>query len=132
MADDSLKVTRQMFDGKLNARVSLRKHTSYMITLRSGCFPVEECNLSGEIDEIEAPITSQPDYRKFVEYIEDLKSTLTNLLQTGRDTKERIAKVQRFFESYSEALSTESQSIIDKSSEPSRIATCTPLGQDSI
>lgn len=70
LADNKLKVTRRMFDGKLNARVLLRENPSYIITLRSGCFPTEESNLSAEIEKIEAPITSEPNYRKFIEYIE--------------------------------------------------------------
>jgi len=70
IADNKFKVIRQMFDGKLDARVLLRENPSYIITLRSGCFPAEEISLSAEIEKIEAPITAEPDYRKFIEYIE--------------------------------------------------------------
>jgi electron transfer flavoprotein alpha subunit len=70
IADNKLKVTRQMFDGKLNARVLLKQNPSYMVTVRSGSFPAEQVNLSAEIEKIDAPISAEPDYRKFVEYIE--------------------------------------------------------------
>ncbi len=94
ITDNNLKVTRQMFDGKLNARVLLRKHPSYMITLRSGCFPTDQGNLNAEIEKIEAPITSQPDYRKFIEYIEaavgEVDITKADIvISIGRGVKEQ-------------------------------------------
>ena len=94
ITDNKLKVIRQMFDGKLNARVLLRENPSYMITLRSGCFPAEEANLSAEIEKIEAPVTSEPDYRKFIEYIEaavgEIDITKADILiGVGRGIKEQ-------------------------------------------
>lgn len=92
--DNKLKVIRRMFDGKLNARVILRKHPSYILTLRSGCFPAEEGNLSAEIEKIEPPITAEPDYRKFIEYIEaaigEVDITKSDILiGVGRGIKEQ-------------------------------------------
>jgi electron transfer flavoprotein alpha subunit len=68
--ENKLKATRQIYDGKLNAHVMLREHPSYIITLRSGCFPAEESNLDTKIEKLEPSVTAQPDYRRFVEYIE--------------------------------------------------------------
>ncbi|HEC78833.1 MAG TPA: electron transfer flavoprotein subunit alpha/FixB family protein [candidate division WOR-3 bacterium] len=65
-----LWVTRQMYDGKLNARVRLQESGSYILTIRSGCFPAEDSGLSAEIERFEPPITAQPEYRKFIEYVE--------------------------------------------------------------
>ena len=70
IAGSVLKVTRQMFDGKLDAHVTLREHPSYIVTLRSGSFPAEDGNLTAEIEKIETPVTAEPEYRKFIEYIE--------------------------------------------------------------
>jgi len=70
ITDGILKVTRQMFDGKLNAHVTLREHPSYMVTLRSGSIPAENGNLSAEIEKMETSVTVEPEYRKFIEYIE--------------------------------------------------------------
>ncbi len=70
IADHRVKITRQLFDGKLNAHVLLRENPSYILTLRSGSIPAQEGNLSAEIEKIEAPISAEPDYRKFIEYIE--------------------------------------------------------------
>jgi len=70
ITDNKVRVTRQMFDGKLNAHVLLREYPSYIVTLRSGSVPAEDGNLSAEIEKTEAPISAEPDYRKFIEYIE--------------------------------------------------------------
>jgi electron transfer flavoprotein alpha subunit len=67
--ENKLRVVRQMYDGKLNAHVVLREHSSYMITLRNGCFPDEESNLNAEVEKIEVP-RAEVDYRRFIEYIE--------------------------------------------------------------
>ncbi len=59
-----------MYDGKLNARLILRENKSYLLTYRSGSIPAETANLEAEIVKLDTPITAQPDYRKFIEYIE--------------------------------------------------------------
>jgi electron transfer flavoprotein alpha subunit len=94
IADNKLKVIRQMFDGKLNARVLLKENSSYMITIRSGSFPAEQGNLNAEIEKIETPITAEPDYRKFIEYIEaaigEVDITKADILVgVGRGVKEQ-------------------------------------------
>ena len=68
----------------------------------------------------------------FVQHIRYLKDILVNLLQNGQETKDKIDEVRDFFDKYSRALSAESQSIIERSSEPSRIAICAPLGREII
>ncbi|MEO0205931.1 MAG: electron transfer flavoprotein subunit alpha/FixB family protein [candidate division WOR-3 bacterium] len=68
--DGKLRVIRSMYDGKLNAKILLKESQSYLITYRSGSIPVEMANLNAEIAKFETPISAQPEYRKFVEYIE--------------------------------------------------------------
>ncbi len=70
MSEGKLHLTRQMYDGKLNAHVTLREHPSYMATLRSGSVPAEEGTLSAEIQSYDPPLSAEPEYRKFLEYIE--------------------------------------------------------------
>ena len=70
IVDRKIRVTRQLYDGKMDAHVRLVESPSYMLTLRSGSCPAEEGGLAAEIQKIESPITSQPDYKRFVEYIE--------------------------------------------------------------
>jgi electron transfer flavoprotein alpha subunit len=66
----SVSVTRTMYDGKLNAKVRLRQHGSYLVTLRSGCFPAEEGKRNAEISSFTPSLKTEPEYRRFVEYIE--------------------------------------------------------------
>jgi electron transfer flavoprotein alpha subunit len=94
ITDNKLKVIRQMFDGKLNARVLFKENSSYMITLRSGSFPAEQGNVGTEIERIDAPISTEPDYRRFVEYIEaaigEIDITKADILVgVGRGIKEQ-------------------------------------------
>ncbi|MCW7075786.1 MAG: electron transfer flavoprotein subunit alpha/FixB family protein [Candidatus Syntrophoarchaeum sp.] len=63
-----LFVTRQIYSGKVNAKVSL-KGDQYMVTIRSAAFPVEEGTLSGEIVKEAVAIEDVP-YRKFIGYEE--------------------------------------------------------------
>ncbi|MHC1604118.1 MAG: electron transfer flavoprotein subunit alpha/FixB family protein [Candidatus Syntropharchaeales archaeon] len=63
-----LFVTRQIYSGKVNAKVSL-KGDQYMVTIRSAAFPVEEGTLSGEIVKESVAIEDVP-YRKFIGYEE--------------------------------------------------------------
>jgi electron transfer flavoprotein alpha subunit len=93
--EQKLRVTRQMYDGKLNARVLLRENPGYMITLRSGCFPAGESSLEGNVENLDIAVSSQPDYRKFIEYIEaaigDVDITKSDILVSiGRGVKEQV------------------------------------------
>jgi electron transfer flavoprotein alpha subunit len=66
----AIHTTRQMYDGKLNAHVTLRQNESYMVTVRSGSVPAEDGSLSAEVENYETPLSAEPAYRKFLEYIE--------------------------------------------------------------
>ncbi len=101
--DDLLKVTRQMYDGKLNARVRLRKHQSYLLTIRSGSFPDDDSDMDAEIVKLDLAIGGEPDYRKFIEYIEPIvgdvditKSDVVVGVGRGIKEKENLAVVEDF------------------------------------
>ncbi len=70
IVDGKLRVIRSMYDGKLNAKVLLKDNSAYLITYRSGSIPVEMGNLNAEVIKMETPINAQPEYRKFIEYVE--------------------------------------------------------------
>jgi electron transfer flavoprotein alpha subunit len=70
VVENRVRLVRQIYDGKLNARVTLREHPSCMATLRSGAVVAQDGTLSAEVEKIESPINTEPDYRKFIEYIE--------------------------------------------------------------
>jgi electron transfer flavoprotein alpha subunit len=94
ISDGKIRATRQLYDGKMDAHVQLTESPAYMLTLRSGLCPAQEGNLEAEIQRIESPITSQPDYKKFIEYIEatigDVDITKADvIIGVGRGIKEQ-------------------------------------------
>ena len=98
-----LRVVRHMFDGKLAAKVLLRENSSYMLTVRAGCFPATESNLKTEIEKLDSPVSETPDYRKFLEYIEavagDVDITKSDIVVgIGRGIKEQdnLAMIEEF------------------------------------
>jgi electron transfer flavoprotein alpha subunit len=93
ITDGGIRATRQLYDGKMDAHVRLSGSPSYMLTLRSGTCPAEDGGLSAEIEKIEAPIKCQPDYRRFIEYVEaavgDVDITKADVIVgVGRGIKE--------------------------------------------
>ena len=106
ITEKKVRVTRQLYDGKMDAHMYLSEGASYMLTLRSGACAAEEGNLASEIQQIETPVTSQPDYRKFIEYIEaavgDVDITKADVLVgVGRGIKEQanLAMIEEFAKS---------------------------------
>jgi electron transfer flavoprotein alpha subunit len=102
VVDNKITVTRQVYDGKLNAKIAVRDNPSYLFTVRAGCFLAEESDLKTEIANIDTSVT-EPDYRKFVEYIEtpagDVDITKSDVvIGIGRGIKEQenLAMVEEF------------------------------------
>ncbi len=105
IADGKVTATRQMYDGKLNAEVTLRQAPSYLLTIRTGCFPASDPGLEAEITTVDCPIAAEPDYRKFIEYVEpvvgDVDITKSDIIVgVGRGVKDKdnIAMVEKFAE----------------------------------
>ncbi|MCK4652839.1 MAG: electron transfer flavoprotein subunit alpha/FixB family protein [Candidatus Cloacimonetes bacterium] len=105
VVNNKIMVTRQVYDGKLNAKVAVRDNPSYLFTVRAGCFLAEESDLKTEIANIDTSVT-EPDYRKFVEYIEaptgDVDVTKSDVVVgIGRGIKEQenLAMVEEFADS---------------------------------
>ena len=61
---------RQMYGGKVNARISFPGARRYMATVRQGAFPAGEGKSKGEIIAIPSPITDEIKSKKFVRYVE--------------------------------------------------------------
>ncbi|MCK4695049.1 MAG: electron transfer flavoprotein subunit alpha/FixB family protein [Candidatus Cloacimonetes bacterium] len=102
VVENKVKVTRQMYDGKLNAKLIIRENPSYLFTLRAGNYPSEESSLNTEIVNIKSSVT-EPDYRKFVEYIEavagDVDITKSDIvIGIGRGIKEQenLSMIEEF------------------------------------
>jgi len=106
ISGNNLKVVRQMFDGKLDAKVILRENPSYIVTVRASSFPATESNLNAEIMNLDSPISETPEYRKFIEYIEavagDVDITKSDVVVgIGRGIKEQdnLAMIEEFADS---------------------------------
>lgn len=69
--DGTLKVVRQMYGGKVNARVALRRSESYIVTVRPATFKVLKPSppLNGEITKMSIQIDAEQ-RKQFVEYIQ--------------------------------------------------------------
>jgi electron transfer flavoprotein alpha subunit len=92
--DGIVHATRQMYDGKLNAHVTLRQHEGYLMTLRAGSVPAEDGSIHAEVHTFDAPLTAEPEYRKFLGYIEaavgEVDITKADIIvSVGRGIKEQ-------------------------------------------
>jgi electron transfer flavoprotein alpha subunit len=69
--DGQLFAVREMYGGKVSARVAFRQTDPYMATVRQAAFPFEEGEpLGGEIIAVDSPLTEEIKYRRFLEYVE--------------------------------------------------------------
>ncbi|MCL7389154.1 MAG: electron transfer flavoprotein subunit alpha/FixB family protein [Thaumarchaeota archaeon] len=67
--DGQLTAVRQMYGGKIYARLNVRKSESYIATIRQGVITASEGNLKGEIIELPPPDIVEPVKKKFIEYV---------------------------------------------------------------
>ncbi|MCS7140416.1 MAG: electron transfer flavoprotein subunit alpha/FixB family protein [Candidatus Nezhaarchaeota archaeon] len=69
--DGSLVVTRQMYGGKVNAIVRVRKSESYIVSIRPGSFRIQKPSppLSGKVEKISLPLEGVVSKKRFVEYV---------------------------------------------------------------
>lgn len=85
---------REMYGGKVSARVAFHQAGTYMATVRQAAFPFEEGEpLGGEIIAVDSPLTEEIKYRKFLEYMEaavgDVDITQADVVvAVGRGIKE--------------------------------------------
>jgi electron transfer flavoprotein alpha subunit len=103
LVDGKLTAIRQMYEGKLDARVKFRESPSYILTLRTGGFPAEDSVLQAEIVDLDLSEIAEPSHLKFLEYIEaavgDVDITKADILVgIGRGIREKdnLASVEEF------------------------------------
>ncbi len=97
---------REMYGGKVSAKVAFSQADTYMATARQAAFPFEEGNaLGGEIMAVDSPLTDEIEYRKFLEYVEaavgDVDITQAEVVvAVGRGIKEgeNMALVEKLAE----------------------------------
>ena len=67
---DTFKVTRQIYEGKIDAKVGFRDAATVVITVRASAFPVEPGAKGGSVAELQATVPDEPAMRRFIEYVE--------------------------------------------------------------
>ncbi len=91
--DGTLKATRQLYSGKVNAVVAFKKADTCLVTLREGAIEAPEPAAEGGVEKLDSPLKEDIAYRKFLEYIEaevgDVDITQSDILVAiGRGLKE--------------------------------------------
>ena len=92
--DGQLLAVREMYGGKVSARIAFRQADTYMATARQAAFPFEEGEpLGGEVIAVDSPLTEEIKLRKFIEYVEaavgDVDITQADVVvAVGRGIKE--------------------------------------------
>jgi len=68
---DSLKVTRQMFGGKVNVNVVVRKAETYVATVRQATFAPQKPTPpeNGQISVVSSPLTEEIQEKKFLQFV---------------------------------------------------------------
>jgi len=86
-------VTRQIYGGKIDARVSFRDGATALVSVRAAAFPAEDGTRSGSVTELDTAVPAEPALRRFVEYVEaavgDVDITKSDIIvAVGRGIKE--------------------------------------------
>jgi electron transfer flavoprotein alpha subunit len=118
---EKLIAVRQIYGGKVNAKTSLRKSESYILTLRPSTFEIQETEpLNGEVIELSSPLKEETADKKFIEYYEppsgEVDITAQDILvAVGRGIKdaENIPIVEKLAEALQAPLAC-SRPIVDK------------------
>jgi electron transfer flavoprotein alpha subunit len=93
--DGRLMAIREVYGGKLQARVSFGESEQYMATVRQAAFPLQELeSLGGQIVAVDSPLAEEARRKKFIEYVEaavgDVDITQSEIVvAVGRGIKEQ-------------------------------------------
>lgn len=92
-ANGTLKATRQLYSGKVNATVAFKPADTYLVTIREGVVEPPDAAADGAVEKVDSPLKDDLTYRSFVEYIEaevgDVDITQSDtLVAVGRGLKE--------------------------------------------
>ena len=66
----AVSVTRQIYEGKIDERVSFRDAATALVTVRAAAFPFEDGTRSGSVFELDTAVPEEPAIRRFLEYVE--------------------------------------------------------------
>ena len=118
---ESFSLTRQLYAGKINAKVSFQKPGPYLITIRPGAFSVSsEDVVAGQVTPVSSPLTDEELSKRFIQYVEaaagEVDITQADLLvSVGRGIKdpENLPLMKKLAEALGGALSC-SRPVVDK------------------
>jgi electron transfer flavoprotein alpha subunit len=121
LVDGTLQVQRQIYGGKINASLSVKPSSQYLITLRPGAFPADTVQDKDGLSEIiPAPVWEGLRGRRFLNYLdaqlEDLDIADAGILVSvgrGIGKPESISLVQDFADTIGATLSC-SRPVADK------------------
>jgi len=94
LEDGQLRIVRQMYGGKVDAKATLKKSDSYLITIRPASFESKEPESEdSEVINLESPLKEEPIGKRFIKYVEpeisDVDITASVILVSiGRGIKE--------------------------------------------
>ncbi|MDY6861878.1 MAG: electron transfer flavoprotein subunit alpha/FixB family protein [Thermodesulfobacteriota bacterium] len=94
LSGNRLFATRQIYDGKVNSRVSMDASATSLVTLRSGAVKVKEFPpLTAKLEKLSYPVPSDIRQKKFIEYIESAAEEVNItradiLISVGRGIKD--------------------------------------------
>ncbi len=105
--DGQLLAMREMYGGKVSAKIAFGQADTYVATARQAAFTFEESEpLGGEVIAVDSPLTGEIEYRRFLEYVEaavgDVDITQADVVvAAGRGIKdvENMALVEKLAES---------------------------------
>jgi electron transfer flavoprotein alpha subunit len=111
IVDGGVVAVRQMYDGKLNARVKLRESPSCILSIRQGSYAAEPGKLDAEVEHASLSGTLEAKHIKFIEYIEEVagdvditKAEVVVGVGRGIREKENLALVESFADSIGAVL----------------------------
>jgi len=94
LEDGQVRIVRQMYGGKVDAKATLKKSDSYLITIRPASFEsTEPESKDSEVINIESPLKEELIGKRFIKYVEpeisDVDITASDILVSiGRGIKE--------------------------------------------
>jgi len=95
LEDGRLLAVREMYGGKLQARVSFKGGEQYLATVRQAAFPLQELEpLGGQIVAVDSPLAEEARRKRFIEYVEaavgEVDITQSDIIvAVGRGIKEQ-------------------------------------------
>ena len=112
LTEGRLEILRQIYGGKINAKLTMKSYDRYLISIRAGSFDAEaEQGKSGKVETLSAPSWAKAKGRTFLHYLEaeleDVDIGAADILVSigrGIGKSENISLAQKFADSIGATL----------------------------